>query len=106
MQGRAGKGFVSLQVFDPDETMQETQHLGQTLHGSRARMLPITEKHLEAFENASGVLMVSPFLPEGFQGCEWCVHINLLLVQAFGALDLWHTAAAHFNQQLPKAGTE
>lgn len=36
-------------------------------------MLKITDKHIEAFENSSGVLMISPFLPEGLEDCEWCV---------------------------------
>jgi hypothetical protein len=47
-------------------------HAGRALHGRRARMLMISDKHLQAFAMSSGVLMVSPFLPEGLKHCQWC----------------------------------
>jgi hypothetical protein len=60
-------------VFGDNDTQDEVPHLGQALSGKRARMVVLDSKHLKAFDSSSGMLMVSPFLPEGLKECEWCV---------------------------------
>jgi hypothetical protein len=62
---------MSSQVFGDDDAQDDVPHLGQDLTGKRARMVVLSNAHLQAFDSSTGVLMVSPFLPNGMKECEW-----------------------------------
>lgn len=80
LQGKAGKGYINSEVFGVEPQEEDVEHSGQLLQGKRALMVQVSKKHLQAFDETDGVLMVSPFLPEGLKNCKWCaVHSRSLL---------------------------
>lgn len=66
-----GEGFLNQELFGQDiPTTKEASEVAAP-SGKRPGMLTINDKHISAFNNVDGMLMVSPFIPETLKGATW-----------------------------------
>jgi hypothetical protein len=66
---------VNSQVFGEESEEQQAESEGAMVGSKRFRMIKIEESHLKNFGSSDGILMISPFLPEGLKDCEWCASV-------------------------------
>eukprot|EP00892_Ulva_mutabilis_P001155 jgi/Ulvmu1/1103/UM106_0020.1 len=69
-QATAGTGFVSSSVFG---VQAEVDEVDAPVHQEivQFHMVTVNAKQMEALASSTGLLMLSPFLPESLKGCRW-----------------------------------
>lgn len=73
-----GEGYLNQELF-AQESSASSAAAAAAPAGRRVNMLNVTEKHISAFNNVDGMLMVSPFIPDSLKGATWCARQRLQL---------------------------
>ena len=77
LQAAVGTGYVSTHVFGAHPSQESPEQQADPADGKYFRMVTIKTTHVNALKSSTGLLMVSPFLPEHLKECVWCASCHL-----------------------------
>lgn len=94
LQAAVGTGYVSTHVFGAHPSQESPEQQTDPADGKYFRMVTIKTMHVSALKSSTGLLMVSPFLPERLKKCVWCASCHLSCTEARSHAFILRTVSA------------